>query len=134
MSVASKSSKITILLATVAILAPSGASALQAGPEAERAVIVVSGQRDEAPVVKGPKIKGIISARSGDRVQILTEKGTREIITLNDATKIKASKGFLGIQRNKLTIESLLNGLPVTVKTLQSDDGLIASQDQRAGQ
>ncbi|MEP5199745.1 MAG: OmpA family protein, partial [Paracoccaceae bacterium] len=76
---------------------------------------------------KGPDIKGIITARSGNRMQIIAEDGTRAVVALDDATKIKASKGLFGINRKTLSQTALLNGLPVTVKTLQSGDGLVAS-------
>jgi OmpA-OmpF porin, OOP family len=77
--------------------------------------------------VKGPEVKGIISARSGDRMQVTAEDGTKSVITINDATKISAVKGFLGLGRARLASTSLLNGVPVTVQTLQSGDGLVAS-------
>ena len=77
---------------------------------------------------EGPEIKGIISARSGDRMQVTADDGTKSVITINDATKISAVKGFLGLGRARLASTSLLNGVPVTVQTLQSGDGLVASQ------
>jgi len=76
----------------------------------------------------GPEIKGIISARSGDKMQVTAADGTKSVIVINDATKISASKGFFGLNRSRLAATSLLNGIPVTVKTLQSGDGLVASQ------
>jgi hypothetical protein len=79
-------------------------------------------------MTKGPQIEGIISARSGDRMQVTSADGSKTVIAINDATRIKASGGFLGVSRNKLTANSLLNGLPVSVKTLQSGGSLVASQ------
>lgn len=76
----------------------------------------------------GPEIKGIISARSGDKMQVTAADGTKSVIVINDATRISASKGFFGLNRSKLAATSLLNGLPVAVKTWQSGDGLVASQ------
>lgn len=76
----------------------------------------------------GPEIKGIISARSGDKMQVTAADGTKSVIVINDATKISASKGFFGLNRSRLAATSLLNGIPVTVKTWQSGDGLVASQ------
>ncbi len=133
MNIISKRPKISFLLATAAMLAPGGVSAQQDSPEDRD--IVVSGQQATpeadpnaamSPAVKGPEIKGIISARSGDRMQVTTEDGTRTIIAINESTRIKASKGLFG--SSKLAGASLLNGLPVTVKTLQSGDQLMASQ------
>ena len=76
----------------------------------------------------GPEVKGIIAARNGDKLKVTTADGTSTIIAINDATKIKASGGLFSGSRSKLNTDSLLNGLPVTVKTMQSDDGLVASQ------
>jgi len=61
-------------------------------------------------------------------MQVTTADGSKSVVTINDATRIKASGGFLSLSRSKLAAASLLNGLPVTVKTLQSGDGLVASQ------
>jgi len=61
-------------------------------------------------------------------MQVTTADGSKSVITINDATRIKASGGFLSLSSSKLAAASLLNGLPVTVKTLQSGDGLVASQ------
>ncbi len=91
--------------------------------------IVVTGQPapDVATMTKGPEIKGIIAARNEDRMKIIGADGTSTIIAITDATKIKTRSGIFA-SRNKLAASSLLNGLPVTVKTLQSGDGLYASQ------
>jgi OOP family OmpA-OmpF porin len=81
-----------------------------------------------SPSAKGPDIKGVISARSGDQMQVTADDGTKSVIVINDATKVKASKGPLGLGRSTLAAASLLNGLPVSVKTLQAGDALVASQ------
>lgn len=81
-----------------------------------------------AEATEGPEIKGIISARSGDKMQVTAEDGTKSVIVINDATRISASKGLFGLNRSRLAATSLLNGLPVTVKTLQSGGDLVASQ------
>ncbi len=130
MSDISQNSKIKFLVATLAVLAPSSVFA-QDRPETDRTDIVVSGQQAvelDAVATEGPVVKGIISARSGDRMQVTAADGARTIISINDDTRIRASKGFLGISRSKLGASSLLNGLPVTVKTLQSGGELVASQ------
>jgi OmpA-OmpF porin, OOP family len=125
MSVIPHKPKIGFLLATIAIVASGSVSAQQEPP------IVVNGQPEApvaeplAPTAKGPEIKGIISARSGDRLQVTADDGSKSIIAINEATKIKSGGLF---SRGKLDTKSLLNGLPVTVKTLQSGDALLASQ------
>jgi outer membrane protein OmpA-like peptidoglycan-associated protein len=84
--------------------------------------INVYGQKTE-----GPELKGFISARSGDKMQVTAPDGSRTVVVIDDATRIKASSGLFG-GRNKPTAASLLNGLPVSVKTLQAEGGLVASQ------
>jgi outer membrane protein OmpA-like peptidoglycan-associated protein len=86
--------------------------------------IVVNGER----LPEGPEIRGVISARNAEKLKVTAADGTSTVIAINDATRIKAGGGFFGGGRSKLTADSLLNGLPVTVKTLQSGDGLVASQ------
>ncbi|GAB5487974.1 MAG: hypothetical protein Pars2KO_15440 [Parasphingorhabdus sp.] len=130
MSDISISAKITFLFTPLAIMASSSLSA-QNRSETDRTDIVVSGQQVvefDAVATEGPEVKGIISARSGDRMQVTAVDGTNTVIAINDDTRIRASKGFLGIGRNELAASSLLNGLPVTVKTLQSGNDLVASQ------
>ena len=78
--------------------------------------------------VQGPEVKGFISARKADKIQVTAPDGTRTVIAVDEGTKIKSSSGLFGGSRNKPTLASLLNGLPVTVKTLQSENGLVASQ------
>jgi OmpA-OmpF porin, OOP family len=135
MNIISKRPKISFLLATLVITVPVGVSAQQQTPDGRD--IIVNGQ-PELPVadpnaaisnavpVKGPEVKGIISARSGDRLQVTTAEGATTVISINDATKIKASKGLFS--RSKLDGSALLNGLPVTIKTMQAGEQLIASQ------
>jgi len=128
MSITSKSPKLLLLLA---MLAGSASVSLAQQPQAPSEVGVTGTVTDTSspePATKGPEIEGIISARSGDRMQVTTADGSKSVVTINDATRIKASGGFLSLSRSKLAAASLLNGLPVTVKTLQSGDGLVASQ------
>jgi OmpA-OmpF porin, OOP family len=129
-SAMSPTSKASILLAVTALAVPATISAQQK-PEDDK--IVVTGQPetppepvavDTASLPKGPEVKGIISARSGDRIQVTTADGNKTVVAITDTTKIKSGSLF---SRGKLTSASLLNGLPVTVKTLQSGDQLYAS-------
>lgn len=79
---------------------------------------------------KGPDIKGVISRRSADRMEITADDGTRTIVNINDYTKIRSSKGLFGMSRQQLAANALLNGLPVLVHTLQSGDALMAAEIQ----
>lgn len=124
MNVISKSPRALLMLAMLA--GPASASLAQ---QPQDPLTVTGTLPPEAgPMTAGPEIQGIISARSGDRMQVTSSEGTNTVVTINDATRIKASGGFLGLNRNKLAATSLLNGLPVTVKTLQSGGGLVASE------
>lgn len=75
----------------------------------------------------GPEIKGLISARNGDKIKVTTPDGNSAVIQLTEATKVKAGGGLFG-GGAKLDNAALLNGLPVTVKTWQTPEGLIANQ------
>lgn len=126
MNVMSRSSKHLLMLALL-YGASSGSLAAQT-QEPPAADVSASVTMPAVETTEGPEIKGIISARSGDRMQVTADDGSKSVITINDATKISASKGFFGLNRSRLAATSLLNGLPVTVKTLQSGDILLASQ------
>src|SRR5579863_2811410 len=127
--------RIVFLLATLAVSAPATlyaqqetAPAQQQTTGADLNVSMRASPPQRVPETRGPEIKGIISARSGDRMQVTSVDGIKTIIAINDATRITASKGFFGLDHSKLSTSSLLNGLPVSVKTLQSGDALMATQ------
>ena len=122
-----------LLLATSAILAPASVSAQQDARED----IIVSGQQegqaadlaiDLSQAPEGPEVEGIISARSADRLQVTGNDGSRTIIAFTDSNEIKASKGLLGLGRKALAADALLNGLPVSVDTVQVGSELVASK------
>ncbi|WJT00825.1 OmpA family protein [Novosphingobium humi] len=126
MRVMSKKSGIIVLLATSAMTMAAAVSAQS--PDAAKADITVNGTPipDASQMTPGPEIKGFISARGGNRVQVTGPDGTKSVIAYNEATVIKASKGLFG--SNKMDGGALLNGLPVTVRTMQFPGGLLASQ------
>ena len=128
MRVVSKSSRILFACAMLAV--PASASLAAQQQEASNPNIVVEGQPllDPTTMAAGPEIKGIISARSGDKIKVTSADGTSAIIVLNAMTKIKSGSGLFGSKSSKPGLDSLLNGLPVTVKTLQAGETLLASQ------
>jgi outer membrane protein OmpA-like peptidoglycan-associated protein len=77
---------------------------------------------------EGPEIEGVIVARDDDRIQVRAENGTSTIVAINDETQIRGTGGFLGSNNTTLRADALLNGLPVTVDTLQYENRLIASR------
>lgn len=131
MNVISTSPRVLLPLAMLAAAAaPVGAAAQPQDPDETDFTATVSDMAAPRPaeMTEGPDVEGIISARSGDRVQVTAADGTSTIVTISDATRIRASGGFLGLNRDELAANALLNGLPVTVKTLQGGDGLVASR------
>ena len=130
MTVISKSPRVLLLLGVLAGAVPGSLAAQPQGPAGSDPAVTVYGSPapEAAEMTAGPDIAGIISARSGDRMQVTTADGASTIVAVNENTRIKASGGFLGLDRSKLAADSLLNGLPVTVKTLQAGGGLVASQ------
>lgn len=125
MRINSKSPKIRLLLAALAVSA-SGTAYAQQTPSDPSIVVTGEPAPEAAPMTEGPEVKGVISARNEDKIKVETGNGNSVIIAVNDATRIKAGSGLFGSR--KLGADSLLNGIPVTVKTLQSGDGLVAKQ------
>jgi outer membrane protein OmpA-like peptidoglycan-associated protein len=127
MSIFSGRSTVPILLVALALPAWGGLSAQQ---EAQSPSITVTGTApaDLTGLAEGPEVEGVISARRGNQMQVTSANGANTAILVADDTKISASGGFLGLTKTKLDANSLLNGLPVTVKTVQWQGGLVASQ------
>lgn len=123
-----KSPKFILLAMLAGTATASLAAQAQDAPASDS--VIVNGQvmPDLAQMAKGPEIEGIISARSDGSMQVTTADGADTTIALVDATKIKGTGGFLGLGSDKLAADSLLNGLPVSVETLQWDGGLVASK------
>jgi OOP family OmpA-OmpF porin len=117
-----KRSRNLVLISLLTVSAPGSLLAQeQAAPGND---INVYGQK-----TAGPELKGFISARNDEKMQVTSADGARTVVLIYEATKIKASSGLFGGSKGKPTPASLLNGLPVTVKTWQTADGtLIANQ------
>ncbi|ABQ67538.1 cell envelope biogenesis protein OmpA [Rhizorhabdus wittichii DC-6] len=132
MRVISKSPKIRFLLAMLAVSAAGSLPAQQQNLNDPNIVVEGVPIPDPSTMTKGPEIKGVISARTGNRIKVTAADGTSTIIGISDATRITSAAGLFGSNRGKLTADALLNGLPVTVKTLQPAEGqynaLVASQ------
>lgn len=116
------------LLAMLIVPASGSLSAQQQDPSNTNIVVTGELLPDMSAMTAGPEIKGIITARSGDKMRVTAADGTSTIVFINDTTRIKAGGGFLGGGKSKLSAASLLNGLPVTVKTMQAGAVLLASQ------
>lgn len=129
MRVVFKRPGVLCLLAMVPMAASGSVSAQQQQSSADPSIIVNGELRpDTSAMTPGPEIKGIITARSGDKMKVTADDGTGTIIFINDATQFKTGGGLFGGGRSKLGAASLLNGLPVSVKTMHAGSVLLASQ------
>lgn len=128
-----------LILAAMIAAPMSVASAQQEAPQpvaAEGEVLTtVVGPTPPAleTLAEGPELEGFISARRGSRVQITAADGSTTVFTVSPETSIRARGGFLGLGRETLGAEALLNGLPVEVQTRNWDGGLVASSVRFAG-
>ena len=115
-----------VLLAALAVPAWSGLAA-QSAPANDAITVSGSVPADLTGLEDGPDVEGLISARSGQQLQVTGAEGTTNVL-VSDATKVRASGGFLGLNRTELGADSLLNGLPVTVETVRWEGGLVAKR------
>jgi OmpA-OmpF porin, OOP family len=115
-----------LLLAVAAVPLAAQESELPASDVAVTVTGMVPANLGGMP--EGPEVEGFISATKGDRMQVTSADGTRTVIALSETSEIRSSGGFLGLGRDKLGRAQLLNGLPVSVRTVQWGDGLIASR------
>ncbi len=113
-----------ILLAATMLAVP----AVHAQDAANGTLTTVYGEYapDPSQMTEGPEIEGTIVARMGDKMKVRSATGDH-VIAINDATEIKAKGGFLGLNSKTQLASSLMNGLPVSVKTMQSGNYLLAS-------
>ena len=131
--------KFGLLLATFALAVPGGAWALQEAPLQETpqqepssaevgTTVTGAPPADLTGLAAGPEIKGMISARRDDKLQVTGVDGAKTVLLISDATQVRSSSGLFGLGRSKLAADQLLNGLPVTAKTVKWGGGLVASQ------
>src|SRR5262245_48233957 len=106
-------STVRFLLAAAAVPACSGLSAQEQALPQGADPITVTGQMpaDLAGLPKGPEVKGMITARRGGQMQVTGDDGKNVAILVSPATQIRSSGGFLGLDRDKLGANALLNGL-----------------------
>ncbi|MBN8816479.1 MAG: OmpA family protein [Sphingomonas sp.] len=130
MRLMSTSSKFILALAAVSVSGGLYAQDAQPTPQARDITVTdtMPVPTDLSGMPAGPVVEGFISARKGNKVQVTTPAG-KTIVFVSDATQIRSSGGFLGASTQKLGADQLLNGLPVSIKTVQWDNGnLVASK------
>lgn len=81
-----------------------------------------------AEMQEGPKVTGMITARKGSLLQVTADDGTVTMVTLHPETEIRSRGGFLGIGDKTFAQSALSNGMPVTVKTSQYSEALVANE------
>lgn len=125
-------------LCTVAILAAAVPAVAQqqdipalpegAVPESETITVTGTPPSDISELERGPEIVGTISARNGDRIRVRGADQSSTVVAISDATQIRGRGGFLGLGSNRLAADALLNGLPVSIETVQWGNALVASR------
>ncbi|MXO86678.1 OmpA family protein [Altererythrobacter aurantiacus] len=140
MTMTSKYHRALVPLAALAVALPAGLSAQQDGYDAQDdyeaqsqdgevlGTVYGAVPADLSGYPEGPTIEGIISARNDNKIQITSSDGSTAVVSLSDGTEIKSSGGFLGLGRDTLTADQLMNGLPVEVETVAWARSLIASR------
>lgn len=114
-------------LAAAALAMPAWSSLSAQQDPANRITVIGEAPTDLSGLTEGPEIEGTITARTGERITVTGVEGTTAVL-ISPATDIKSTGGFLGANRTALTANSLLNGLPVKVETVQWGGGLVASK------
>jgi len=66
------------------------------------------------------KVKGLITARTGDAIVVRTTDGTSVTVTLDDDTKVQQPKG-LGVRKKQMSAAVLMPGLKVSVDGTSQD-------------
>lgn len=129
MNFITKGASALAIVAAVTVPVSAGLSAQELETTVNEERIDVYGQlpTDLSGLAAGPELDGFISERRGREVQVTSEDGTTNTFFVAETTEIKAKGGFLGLGRTELGPEALLNGLPVTVETVQWENGLVAS-------
>ena len=66
------------------------------------------------------KVKGLITARTGDTIVLKTTDGASVTVTLDDDTKVQQPKG-LGVRKKQMSAAALIPGLKVSVDGTSQD-------------
>lgn len=122
--------KSAVLALSALVAAPVALPALAQSQEAVGEQITVQGQipSDLSGFPEGPELKGIISARNGELIQVTADDGSTNAFGISEATDIRGSGGFLGLSKREIASQQLLRGVPVTVQTVQWEGGLVAKR------
>ena len=130
MSIISKRSGAFCLLASLTVPVSGSLYAQELAPSEDEVQTTVIGAppADLSDLPEGPEVEGIIAARNDYKMKVRGDDGTSTVIGISDGTEIKGRGGFLGLNGKERASDALLNGLPVSVKTVRWGNGLVASQ------
>jgi OOP family OmpA-OmpF porin len=67
------------------------------------------------------KVKGLITARTGDLLVLKTTDGSTVTVTLDDDTKVQQPKGLVGVRKKQMSAAVLIPGLKVSVDGTSQD-------------
>ena len=73
------------------------------------------------------KVKGMISARRGETMDVNTEQG-KVTVVLADDTRIKDDRGLFGLEKEEKAATVLIPGLKVKVEGVADDQGLVMAK------
>lgn len=68
-------------------------------------------------------LKGMISAREGSQITVKGADGGLTVLELTPSTKVTATGGALGLDKDARSPEDLITGLPVTIETAAGEGG-----------
>jgi len=125
-----------LAIALLAATAPAGLSAQELDAASDTVAnteenvlttVVGSTPADLTGLTEGPDVEGIISARNDGKLLVSSISGNTTVL-LSDGTQIRVRKGLFGISKQQLGQDALLNGLPVKIKTVLWNNGLVATR------
>lgn len=128
MNAISRRSGAMLLLAALAMPAWSSASAQPMDTTEVALTVYGSPPADLSGLTAGPEIDGQISSRGGNDMRVTAPDGTSTVVHISDGTRVQSTGGFLGLDRDRLGADALLNGLPVSVRTVEWNGGLVATR------
>jgi OmpA-OmpF porin, OOP family len=67
------------------------------------------------------KVKGLITARTGETIVIKTTDGSSMTVLLDDDTKVQQPKGLIGVRKKDMSMAVLIPGLKVSVDGTSQD-------------
>ena len=74
------------------------------------------------------EVKGMITTRTGDTLQVKTADGNTTTVVLTDSTRTKDNKGLFGLDRQELADVVLIPGLKVDVDGTGDEQGRVVAK------